>query len=85
MSKATWDIPKEEMEAIENIFERKTALENLTKLPDVINNEALYEKLITDYGKTVIAFQKWWDNGAEKYGWQGNMHVDFEHSQVVEE
>lgn len=85
MDKVICRLTDEEKNEIEAIFERKVALENLTKLPDVVSNAALYEKLIADYGKTTIRFQKWWQMATEKYQLQGKeVRVDFENAQLLE-
>lgn len=85
MDKVICRLTDEEKNEIEAIFERKIALENLTKLPDVVSNAALYEKLIADYGKTTIRFQKWWQMATEKYQLQGKeVRVDFENAQLLE-
>lgn len=85
MDKVICRLTDEEKNEIEAIFERKVALENLTKLPDVVSNAALYEKLIADYGKTTIRFQKWWQTATEKYQLQGKeVRVDFENAQLLE-
>ncbi len=49
-------------------------------------NEALYEKLIKDMGETSVNFQKWWDDMAKKYNWEGleggNWEIDFETCEI---
>ena len=51
-----------------------------------MSNEGLYNKLISDYGKTTLLFQKWWKKATEKYKLEGKeVRVDFETSQIIEE
>ena len=86
MDKVICNLTENEKKEIEDIFEKKIALENLSKLPDIMSNEGLYNKLISDYGKTTLLFQKWWKKATEKYKLEGKeVRVDFETSQIIEE
>lgn len=86
MSKIIWDLSEADKDEIQALYEKKIALENLTKTVDMVNNEALYQKLIKDYGKTLIEFETWWSEISKKYQWEGsNWRIDFRNSQVVAE
>lgn len=73
-------VSESEKNEIQALFERRNGLNEMAKIltPD---NEALYEKLVLDMGKTGYAFQKWWDEMAVKYQWQeekdGKWEIDF--------
>ncbi|MCK9303074.1 MAG: CXXX repeat peptide modification system protein [Bacteroidales bacterium] len=73
-------VTSEEKNEIQTLFERKNGLIELAKIipPD---NEAMYEKLVKDMGKTSTEFQKWWNTMAAKYQWKGiengNWEIDF--------
>lgn len=82
-NKVVYQMTDEECNEIQDLYERKIALENLIKIVDINNNE-LYEKIIKDYGKAVREFQNWWDiNGREKK-WEGsNWFINFQKKQVL--
>ena len=59
----------EERNEIQQLFERRNALKELAKILTADNDE-LYEKLLSDLGRTNTDFQKWWDTMASKYQWE---------------
>lgn len=71
----------EERNEIQQLFERRNALKELAKILTAENDE-LYEKLISDIGRTNAEFQKWWDTMANKYQWESidglQWQIDFE-------
>lgn len=83
-------ITPKERDEIQALFERKNGLDalvvSLQQNSTVLANEAFYEKLVTDMGKTTTRFQKWWDVKAKFYGWQGipghRWEVNFETCEV---
>ena len=82
--KIIWDLSEEEFKEIEDLFERKLALENLRKIIDY-DDEKIYDKFIKDYGKAIRLFEQWWSTMSKKHNWQGeNWYVDFETKQVKE-
>lgn len=82
-AKEVWKLNDEEFKEIEDLFEKKIALENLTRIVDA-DNKKLYDKLIKDYGKTVHQFNAWWDNMAKRYKWDGrNWWLDFETRKIM--
>lgn len=82
-TKEVWQLNDEEFKEIEDLFEKKVALENLTKIVDA-DNQNLYDKFIKDYGKTVHQFDSWWDKMARKYEWEGkNWWLDFETKKIM--
>ncbi len=81
--KEIWKLNDEEFKEIEDLFEKKIALENLTKIVDA-DNEKLYDKLIKDYGNTVHRFNSWWNIMGKKYNWEGkNWWLDFETKKIM--
>lgn len=82
-AKEVWLLTDVEFKEIEDLFERKLALENLTKVVDP-SNEALYEKLVKDYGMTVKRFEGWWSIMKNKYNWPGqNWWLDFNTMKIM--
>ena len=84
-------VTDEEKDEIQRLFERKLALNEL--IPTLNSNvmskdqkDELYEKAITDLGKTNAMFQKWWNDMALKYRWKaienGNWSIDFETNEI---
>lgn len=71
---------EEEKNEIQALFERRNGLMELAKIVTA-DNEALYEKVVNDLGKTSSRFQSWWNRMAEKYQWEGrddgNWEIDF--------
>lgn len=82
-TKEVWQLNDEEFKEIEDLFEKKIALENLTKIVDAKNQE-LYDKLIKDYGRTVHLFNTWWDKMSKKHDWEGrNWWLDFDTKKIM--
>lgn len=78
-----WDLSDEDFKTIENLFEKRLALENLTKIIEPSNTE-LYEKVVVDYGKTMRQLQVWWTTMSTQHQWPGtNWRVNFETQQVM--
>jgi CXXX repeat modification system protein len=81
--KEVWQLNDDEFKEIEDLFEKKIALENLTKIIDA-DNQKLYDKLIKDYGKAVHQFDFWWEKMSKKYDWKGkNWWLDFETKKIM--
>lgn len=80
MKKLIGKVSSEERDEIKKLFERKNGLSELVKI--IGNNDALYERLVNDMGKTMSDFQAWWDRMSQKYKWEstpnGNWTIDFE-------
>jgi CXXX repeat modification system protein len=82
-NKLIWQLTDEECKEIEDLFEKKNAYENLVKIVDV-DNEKIYQKLISEYTKTINEFSNWWKHYSKKYNWEGkNWFIDFENKQVL--
>ena len=65
-----------ERDEIQALFERKSGLLELVQSlsqngSGMLENTVFYEKVVADLGKTTTRFQKWWDDKAKAYGWQG--------------
>ncbi len=80
MKKLVGQVSPEEKNEILTLFERRNGLNELAKILTADNTE-LYEKLITDMGKTGTEFNNWWKRMAEKYNWEssenGNWEINF--------
>ncbi len=78
-----WKLSEEDLDDIQDLFEKKMALENLTKIIDAKDSE-LYEKLVKDYGKTLYEYNNWWEVTSKKYSWEGsNWWINFETREVI--
>ena len=77
-------VSPEEKDEILALFERRNGLNELAKI--VNNNDALYEKLVTDMGTTATKFQNWWDRMSSKYQWEsaenGQWEIDFNSNEI---
>jgi CXXX repeat modification system protein len=80
-----------ERDEIQALFERKNGLIELVQSlasngSTMLDNEAFYEKVVADLGRTKTRFQKWWDDKAKAYGWQGKpgwqWSIDFNTCQI---
>lgn len=84
--KKVGQVTPEERDEILKLFERKNGLTELAKILTVDNGE-LYEKLVKDMGETGTKFQKWWDDKAQKYGWEshpkGNWEINFQTCEIT--
>lgn len=69
-------VSQEEKEEIQSLYQRKLALdEMLFKFENnasILRDENLYEKLVSDMGRTNYQSQRWWSEKGEKYQWKGN-------------
>lgn len=79
-------VTQEERAEIQALFERKNGLGELAKIVTADNAE-LYEKLVKDMGETGTKFQAWWDEKAQKYGWEshpkGNWEINFQTADIT--
>lgn len=73
-------VTEAEKKEVQLLFERKNGLAELSKILTSDNSE-LYERLVTDMGKTNIKFQTWWNQMSQKYRWKsgtdGHWEIDF--------
>lgn len=80
MEKKVGQVSPEESAIIQKLYERRNGLVELAKIIDP-SNEALYEKLVADMGKTSTDFQQWWSDMAAKYEWESlpdhSWRIDF--------
>lgn len=77
-------LSEKEFEVIEDLFEKKVALENLTKIIDA-ENTALYDKLVSDYGKVTRKYNDWWGNLQQQFQWNGKTWwLNFDTHEVLE-
>ena len=84
MKKKVGQVTTEEKEEILSLFERKNGLSELAKI--IKDNDALYEKMVTDMGETSTKFQNWWNRMEGKYQWEGsengNWEINFETNEI---
>ena len=85
MKRITGQVTIEEKNEIQQLFERRNGLNELSKIVTADNVE-MYEKLVTDMGETGTRFQNWWDRMAEKYRWEseegGNWEINFDTCEI---
>ena len=74
-----------EKQEIQALFERRNGLTELARIVTP-TDEALYEKVVADLGRTGTRFQDWWNHMAEKYQWEsrdnGNWEIDFQTNDI---
>ncbi|WP_272960526.1 CXXX repeat peptide modification system protein [Barnesiella viscericola] len=79
-------VTEEEKIEIQKLFERRNGLNELATIITA-DNEDLYEKLVTDMGKTSLQFDSWWKRMAEKYQWKssktGHWEIDFTTNEIL--
>lgn len=72
-----------EKNEIQNLFEKRLALENLAKILDPEQNPNMYKRLIDDYASTNHAFNLWWKTQKDKYEWgDGDFYIDFDTAEI---
>lgn len=78
-------VTEKEKEIISCLYEKKIALENLSKVADPKISD-LAEQLKSDYERVWGEYNQWWDETAKKYGWEsaedGFWNIDFENNDV---
>lgn len=84
MNKKIGQVTVEEKEEILSLFERKNGLSELAKI--IKDNDALYEKMVTDMGETSTKFQNWWNRMESKYQWEstenGHWEINFDTNEI---
>jgi len=90
-SNAVGRVSPQERDTIKNLHLRKAGLAELfttlTKLDAAsLESNPLYDKLINDMGAVSVAFQAWWDQTAEQYGWPNEpgkkWRIDFDTCEI---
>jgi CXXX repeat modification system protein len=85
MGNIIWTLSEEDKKIIEELYEKKVALENLIRIVDP-GNEKLYQKMIEDYSKVTAKFNNWWQTTSRLYNWVGQTwSVDFTTGNVFEQ
>ena len=69
---------------IEEILEKKIALENLLKI--LSESQEIYKKVVRDYKNIVEEYEKWWRDTSDKYIWENTANsfwsIDFKSRKV---
>jgi CXXX repeat modification system protein len=85
MNRVISSLRDDEFKEIQELYEKKIALENLLKIIEP-ENDALKEKFISDYGFVLRKFQEWWTKTSKKYEWEQiagfNWSIDFDNQEV---
>lgn len=74
----------EECSNIEELLEKKIALENLLKI--LSESQEIYKKVVRDYKNIVEEYEKWWRDTSDKYIWESTENsfwsIDFKSRKV---
>lgn len=77
-------LTQEECSNIEELLEKKIALENLLKI--LSESHETYKKVNRDYKKIVEEYEKWWRDTSDKYIWESTDNsfwsIDFKFRKV---
>ncbi|HER5337917.1 TPA: CXXX repeat peptide modification system protein [Streptococcus pyogenes] len=69
---------------LEELLEKKIALENLLKI--LSESQEIYKKVNRDYKKIVEKYEKWWRDTSDKYIWESTDNsfrsIDFKSRKV---
>ena len=85
-------VTEEDKNSILLLHERRIALKELLmtldnqSLSENSKND-LYERIVSDTGKTTMVYEKWWADMAHKYNWKsvegGNWNIDFVTNEII--
>lgn len=77
-------LTQEESRNLEELLEKKIALENLLKI--LSESHEIYKKVNRDYKKIVEEYEKWWIDTSDKYIWESTDNsfwsIDFKFRKV---
>lgn len=77
-------LTQEESENLEELLEKKIALENLLKILSV--SQEIYKKVNRDNKNIVEEYEKWWRDKSDKYMWESTDNsfwsIDFKSRKV---
>ena len=84
MLKEVGTLTKEESRNLEEILEKKIALENLLKV--LLESQEVYKKVDRDYKNIAEECEKWWRETSDKYIWESTDNsfwsIDFKSRKV---
>ncbi|VYU15223.1 CXXX repeat peptide modification system protein [Peptoniphilus gorbachii] len=82
--KEVGSLTQEECSNIEELLEKKIALENLLNI--VSESQEIYKKVDRDYKNIVEEYEKWWRDTSNKYIWESTDNsfrsIDFKSRKV---
>lgn len=82
--KEVGSLTQEECSNIEELLEKKIALENLLNI--VSESQEIYKKVDRDYKNIVEEYEKWWRDTSDKYIWESTDNsfwsIDFKFRKV---
>lgn len=82
--KEVGSLTQEECSNIEELLEKKIALENLLKI--LSESQEIYKKVVRDYKNIVEEYEKWWRDTSDKYIWESTENsfwsIDFKSRKV---
>lgn len=84
MAKVVCKLEKSELDTIRELYEKKLAYENLSKILSPSEHGEMYQRLISDYGSVVHQFNSWWDDAFAKYELpQGHYFINFSSREIL--
>lgn len=82
--KVVGTLTQEESRNLEELLEKKIALENLLKI--LSESQEIYKKVVRDYKNIVEEYEKWWRDTSNKYMWESTDNsfrsIDFKSRKV---
>lgn len=82
--KEVGSLTQEECSNIEELLEKKIALENLLNI--VSESQEIYKEVDRDYKNIVEEYEKWWRDTSDKYIWESTENsfwsIDFKSRKV---
>lgn len=82
--KEVGSLTQEECSNIEELLEKKIALENLLNI--LSESQEIYKKVDRDYKNIVEEYEKWWRDTSDKYIWESTDNsfwsIDFKSRKV---
>lgn len=77
-------LTQKESRNLEELLEKKIALENLLKI--LSESQEIYKKVVRDYKNIVEEYEKWWRDTSDKYIWESTekffWSIDFKSRKV---
>lgn len=82
--KVIWTLSDGDYAEIEELYEKKMALENLLKVVSG-DSEDLYQRVLKDYGHACHIFSQWWSDKSLEYDWEKgkSWYLNFDTHEIV--
>lgn len=84
MEKPLKVLNEREADEILELFEKKTAMENLFLIIDKENQADLFSSLREDYKNLLHKYQAWWERISQENGWdKEKLYIDFSTREIL--